>query len=170
MPIVGERVEKQIEVLKALQILKARRFGYEYDPITGDISFLEPPRHGVAVRAYRRLKHQPRLRQISISESEPKVAAFTGGVGGYTREVAFYEAPLGAGSEAAARAILIDCPDLYDRDALYGKYVRRRARYKAHDETNQYKVGDEVEIQEHRPISRDKRFVVVRLVKKFVEE
>ena len=35
---------------------------------------------------------------------------------------------------------------------------------------NQYKVGDEVEIQEHRPISRDKRFIVTRLVKKFVEE
>jgi len=58
----------------------------------------------------------------------------------------------------------------HSRDALYGKYIRSRARYKAHDETNQYKVGDHVEIQEHRPISRDKRFMVVRLVKKFVEE
>ena len=56
------------------------------------------------------------------------------------------------------------------RDPLYGKYVRTRARFKAHDEKNEYKVGDEVEIQEHRPISRDKRFIVVRLVKKFVEE
>jgi len=56
------------------------------------------------------------------------------------------------------------------RDALYGKYLRNRDRYKAHDETNQYKVGDQVEIQEHRPISKDKRFIVVRLVKKFVEE
>jgi small subunit ribosomal protein S17 len=56
------------------------------------------------------------------------------------------------------------------RDALYGKYLRNRERYKAHDETNQFKVGDEVEIQEHRPISRDKRFIVTRLVKKFVEE
>ena len=55
-------------------------------------------------------------------------------------------------------------------DPVYKKYVRSRARYKAHDETNQYKVGDRVEIQEHRPISRDKRFMVVRLVKKFVEE
>ncbi len=58
----------------------------------------------------------------------------------------------------------------HTRDALYGKYVRSRARYKAHDETNQYRAGDEVEIQEHRPISKDKRFIVVRLVKKFVEE
>jgi small subunit ribosomal protein S17 len=56
------------------------------------------------------------------------------------------------------------------RDPLYGKYVRSRARYKAHDENKQFKVGDQVEIQEHRPISRDKRFLVIRLVKKYVEE
>ena len=55
------------------------------------------------------------------------------------------------------------------RDPLYGKYVRARARYKAHDETG-LKVGDQVEIQEHHPISREKRFIVTRLVKKFVEE
>ncbi len=56
------------------------------------------------------------------------------------------------------------------RDPLYGKYVRTRARFKAHDEKNEFKVGDLVEIQEHRPISRDKRFIVIRLIKKFVEE
>jgi small subunit ribosomal protein S17 len=56
------------------------------------------------------------------------------------------------------------------RDPLYGKYVRTRARFKAHDEKNEMKIGDQVEIQEHRPLSRDKRFIVVRLVKKFVEE
>ncbi len=58
----------------------------------------------------------------------------------------------------------------HTRDALYGKYVRSRARYKAHDEQGQYRAGDQVEIQEHRPMSRDKRFIVVRLVKKHVEE
>ena len=58
----------------------------------------------------------------------------------------------------------------HSRDALYGKYIRHRSRYKAHDEKNELKAGDEVEIQEHRPISRDKRFIVVRLIKKFVEE
>ncbi len=67
------------------------------------------------------------------------------------------------------KTVVVECVTSH-RDALYGKYLRNRDRYKAHDETNQYKVGDEVEIQEHRPISRDKRFVVVRLVKKFVEE
>ncbi len=55
-------------------------------------------------------------------------------------------------------------------DPVYKKYVRRRERYKAHDETNQYKVGDRVEITEHRPISRDKRWLVTRLVNRPVEE
>jgi small subunit ribosomal protein S17 len=59
---------------------------------------------------------------------------------------------------------------IHSKDPLYGKYVRSRSRYKAHDEKNQFKAGDQVEIQEHRPISRDKRFIVTRLVKKFVEE
>jgi len=67
------------------------------------------------------------------------------------------------------KTVVVECITS-SRDALYGKYVRARHRFKAHDETNQYKVGDEVEIQEHRPISKDKRFIVVRLVKKFVEE
>jgi small subunit ribosomal protein S17 len=67
------------------------------------------------------------------------------------------------------KTVVVECV-ASTRDRLYGKYVKHRTRYKAHDETNQYKVGDEVEIQEHSPISRDKRFIVVRLVKKFVEE
>ena len=67
------------------------------------------------------------------------------------------------------KTVVVECITS-SRDALYGKYIRSRSRYKAHDETNQYKVGDEVEIQEHAPISRDKRFIVTRLVKKFVEE
>ena len=56
------------------------------------------------------------------------------------------------------------------RHSKYQKFLNQRARYKAHDEKGQYKPGDEVEIQEHRPISRDKRFIVTRLLKKFVEE
>jgi small subunit ribosomal protein S17 len=58
----------------------------------------------------------------------------------------------------------------HSRDGLYGKYVRSRSRYKAHTESGELKAGDEVEIQESRPISRGKRWVVTRLVKKFVEE
>ena len=55
-------------------------------------------------------------------------------------------------------------------DPVYKKYVRMRERYKAHDETNQYKTGDRVEIQEHRPISRDKRWLVTKLIARPVEE
>ena len=50
------------------------------------------------------------------------------------------------------------------KDPVYKKIIRARNRYKAHDETNQYKVGDRVEIQEHRPISADKRWLVTKLV------
>jgi small subunit ribosomal protein S17 len=55
------------------------------------------------------------------------------------------------------------------RHAVYGKYVRVRTKYKAHDETNQYKVGDLVEIREHRPLSREKRWTVTRLIERPVE-
>lgn len=55
-------------------------------------------------------------------------------------------------------------------DPVYKKYVRSRERFKAHDATNQYKIGDRVEITEHRPISRDKRWLVTRLVSRPVEE
>ncbi len=46
----------------------------------------------------------------------------------------------------------------------YHKYVRTRMRYKAHDENNQYNEGDRVEIRENRPLSKQKRWVVTRLI------
>ena len=52
----------------------------------------------------------------------------------------------------------------FKRDSVYQKYVRVRKRYKAHDEKNEYKTGDRVEITEHRPLSREKRFAVSRLI------
>ena len=56
------------------------------------------------------------------------------------------------------------------RDSMYKKYVRSRDRYKAHDEKNEFKVGDRVEIMEHRPISKDKRWKVIKLIARAVEE
>jgi small subunit ribosomal protein S17 len=44
---------------------------------------------------------------------------------------------------------------------LLKKTVRRSKKYQAHDETNQYKVGDVVSIEESRPISKTKRWIVV---------
>jgi len=45
---------------------------------------------------------------------------------------------------------------------LYGKFYKVSKKYKAHDEDNKYKVGDKVEIVETRPISKDKRFKVIK--------
>jgi small subunit ribosomal protein S17 len=41
---------------------------------------------------------------------------------------------------------------------MYKKYVRRRVKYKAHDERNEARIGDTVVIEECRPLSRDKRW------------
>ena len=58
----------------------------------------------------------------------------------------------------------------FKRDTMYKKYVRVRKKYKAHDETNQYKTGDRVEIEEHRPMSAEKRFIVTRLINRPASE
>ncbi len=55
------------------------------------------------------------------------------------------------------------------RHPVYGKFVRVRKRYKAHDEKGEYREGDIVEIREHSPISKDKHFVVIRLVERPAE-
>lgn len=43
----------------------------------------------------------------------------------------------------------------------YKKYIKRSKKYKAHDEQNACKVGDKVMIEECRPMSKDKSFIVV---------
>jgi small subunit ribosomal protein S17 len=54
----------------------------------------------------------------------------------------------------------------YRVDPVYKKYIKVRTRYKAHDEKNEYKVGDRVEIVEHRPLSKHKRWAVARLIER----
>ena len=49
---------------------------------------------------------------------------------------------------------------------LYGKIVAKSNKYHAHDENNEFKVGDVVEISESRPLSKTKNWVVTRLVEK----
>lgn len=46
------------------------------------------------------------------------------------------------------------------QDPRYKKYVRRYSKYLAHDEGNACKIGDQVQIIEHRPISKRKRWMV----------
>lgn len=50
------------------------------------------------------------------------------------------------------------------RDPVYGKYVKRAKRFHAHDESEQFKKNDLIEIRESRPLSATKRWVAVRLV------
>lgn len=47
------------------------------------------------------------------------------------------------------------------KHAKYEKFYRVSTRFKAHDENNEYKTGDVVIIQETRPISKDKRWMIV---------
>ena len=49
---------------------------------------------------------------------------------------------------------------------LYGKIITRSKKYHAHDETNECKEGDLVQIEECRPISRTKTWRVTKLVEK----
>ena len=48
----------------------------------------------------------------------------------------------------------------------YKKYLKRRTRVKAHDESNQCQVGDRVRIVECRPLSRDKRWRVSEILQR----
>lgn len=49
---------------------------------------------------------------------------------------------------------------------LYGKQVSRQKRYQAHDESNEYQVGDVVRIEETRPLSKLKRWRVLELIER----
>ena len=51
-------------------------------------------------------------------------------------------------------------------DAKYGKYLNSRTKYKAHDEKNEFKTGDRVQIVESRPLSSDKRWRVEKLIER----
>ena len=51
---------------------------------------------------------------------------------------------------------------------IYKKTVKRTYKLKAHDEANECKVGDRLEVMETRPLSKDKRWRVVRIVEKAI--
>jgi small subunit ribosomal protein S17 len=50
------------------------------------------------------------------------------------------------------------------KHAVYGKYVRRRSKFKIHDEKNECVVGDVVRFMETRPLSKDKRWRLLDFV------
>lgn len=49
---------------------------------------------------------------------------------------------------------------------IYGKFIRRRKRYMAHDFENSCRVGDKILIEESRPLSRHKRWLVKEILEK----
>jgi len=49
---------------------------------------------------------------------------------------------------------------------IYNKTIQRAKKFKAHDEENKCAIGDIVEIHETRPLSKDKRWRVVKILKK----
>ncbi len=51
---------------------------------------------------------------------------------------------------------------------LYHKYIRRRAKFAAHDEANACSVGDKVMITESRPLSKTKRWRLSKIIEKGV--
>ena len=56
------------------------------------------------------------------------------------------------------------------RDRRFHKFLTRRMKYKAHDENNVSKVGDLVEIIESRPLSRTKKWRLLRTIQQAVTE
>ncbi|WP_049724038.1 30S ribosomal protein S17 [Gilvimarinus polysaccharolyticus] len=55
------------------------------------------------------------------------------------------------------------------KHALYGKYVSKSSKLKAHDENNESKMGDTVTIAESRPLSKSKSWALVKIEERATE-
>lgn len=62
-------------------------------------------------------------------------------------------------SDAMNKTVVVEVGQ-YKKDSKYQKYVKSNKRFKAHDEKGEYSLGDNVIIEECKPISKDKSFVV----------
>ncbi|WP_281884053.1 30S ribosomal protein S17 [Paenibacillus sp. YYML68] len=58
--------------------------------------------------------------------------------------------------------------ETYKKHDLYHKRIKYTKKFKAHDENNEAKIGDVVEVMETRPLSKDKRWRLVKVVEKAV--
>jgi len=68
-------------------------------------------------------------------------------------------------SDAMDKTVVIRVESLVKHE-LYHRFVQRARKFTAHDEANVCKVGDKVQILECRPLSRSKRFRVVRVIER----
>ncbi|HLV01983.1 MAG TPA: 30S ribosomal protein S17 [Acidobacteriota bacterium] len=71
-------------------------------------------------------------------------------------------------SNAMDKSIVVSVDRLV-KHPLYGKTIRRTSKFMAHDEKNECRVGDRVEIEECRPLSRKKRWILKRIIEKAKE-
>lgn len=63
-------------------------------------------------------------------------------------------------SDKSDKTVVVKVERRYSHPLLQ-KTIRQSKKYKAHDENNQFKIGDQVSIEESKPISKDKRWVVL---------
>jgi small subunit ribosomal protein S17 len=71
-------------------------------------------------------------------------------------------------SDQCAKTITVEVERTF-RHKKYKKYVRKVARFHAHDEKDEAKKGDRVEIRSCRPLSRTKRWLLVRIINRAAE-
>ena len=68
-------------------------------------------------------------------------------------------------SDKMDKTIVVSIQDSV-KHPLYKKVIKRTVKFKAHDENNECGIGDKVEIMETRPLSKDKRWRLVRIIEK----
>ena len=68
-------------------------------------------------------------------------------------------------SDKMDKTIVVAVEDSY-RHPLYKKTMKRTYKLKAHDENNECGIGDTVEVMETRPLSKDKRWRLIRIIEK----
>lgn len=68
-------------------------------------------------------------------------------------------------SDKMDKTVVVSCERQFAHP-IYKKIIKRSARFKAHDEANDCKVGDRVRIMESRPLSKDKRWRVVEILER----
>jgi small subunit ribosomal protein S17 len=68
-------------------------------------------------------------------------------------------------SDKMDKTVVVEVSSLVQHP-IYKKFIRRRKRYKAHDGQNEFQIGDTVTIEETRPMSKDKRWRVSKLIER----
>ena len=68
-------------------------------------------------------------------------------------------------SDSMDKTIVVAIEDSV-KHPLYKKIIKRTVKFKAHDENNECKIGDRVEIMETRPISKDKHWRLIKILTK----